>query len=182
MDKNNWKRSPWTISIVTAIFSLLLTMGYDYFKDIPILTTISSFFKWICGFVLTSLNYEIKIYWLLLAIVVICFVLYIMVKFNKEDTSKPHFFGYNEDSFKNWRWTWEWKFNHSRNAWGIYNLKAHCPKCDTTMNDNSTIMGLNFICPRCDYNAYDSICEDPYKVESIIIDNVDRRTNELKKK
>lgn len=36
--KEDWVKSPWTISVGTAIFSLLLTIGYDYLKEKPILT------------------------------------------------------------------------------------------------------------------------------------------------
>jgi hypothetical protein len=150
MQNRNWTKSPWTISIVTAIFSLLLTMFYDYFKNNPVLTTVWSIIKWIGNLLWTILNFDLKVWWIVIALILLIFVLFIIDKFKNADAFKPYFHNYIEDNFKWWKWTWSWELNRSKSAWVISNLKAHCPKCDTPMIEiPSSLNGLSFDCPRC---------------------------------
>lgn len=131
-----WIKSPWGISIGTAIFSLLLTMGYDYSKDKPVLTTIWNVIVWVWDLTLTILNFNLKIWWLLVAIGLFIFILYIIDKFKKEETFKPDFYSYREGKFKKWKWTWGWTWNNSKNAWVISDMRAHCPNLRYT-NDRT---------------------------------------------
>lgn len=163
-------KSPWTISFSTAIFSLLLTMGYDYLKQNPILTTVSAILKYLWGILMKILNIELKIWWILVAIIIFVGFKYLINKFKKGFDFKPDFYTYTEGKFKRWKWTWAWEWNTSRNGWIISNMKAHCPNCDTPMIDNSSMYGLNFDCPRCDFRARDYLCDEP----EIILDNIER--------
>lgn len=173
-----WIKSPWGISIGTAIFSLLLTMGYDYSKDKPVLTTIWNIIVWIWDLIMTILNFNLKIWWLLVAIGLFIFILYIINKFKKQETFKPDFYSYREGKFKRWKWSWGWTWSQSKNAWLISDMKAHCPNCNTPMIEHSSMYGLSFDCPRCDFRANDSQCDEPYKIERIIFDNIDRKRKE----
>lgn len=173
-----WIKSPWGISIGTAIFSLLLTMGYDYSKDKPVLTTIWNVIIWIWDLILTILNFNLKVWWLIVAIGLFILILYIIDKFKREETFKPDFYSYREGKFKKWKWTWGWNWSQSKNAWGITDMKAHCPNCDTPMIEHSRVYGLSFDCPRCDFRASDNQCDEPHKIERIILDNIDRKRKE----
>ncbi len=175
MIDKNWKKSPWTISLVTAIFSLLLTMGYDYSKNEPILSTVWNIIKWIWHIIIVILNFDLKVWWILIALLVFIIFVYVFDKYNNSETFKPDFYSYREDKLKKWRWTWNWKWSNSKKAWVISNLSAHCPNCDTPMIEHSSIYGLSFDCPRCEFSANDSECEEPYKIERIILDNIDRK-------
>jgi hypothetical protein len=173
--EEHWIKSPWIISIGTAIFSLLLTMGYDYSKEKPILTTIRTILKWIVNLVWTVLNFDLKVWWIIIAVSLFILIVVIIDKFKKEETFKPDFYSYREDKFKRWKWTWGWKLDSRKNAWVIYDMKAHCPKCDTPMIDHSSVYGLIFDCPRCDFKTRDEQCDEPHKIERIILDNIDRK-------
>ena len=72
-----WIKSPWGISIGTAIFSLLLTMGYDYSKEKPILTTVWNVLVWIWELILAILNFNLKVWWIIVAIGLFIFILYL---------------------------------------------------------------------------------------------------------
>ena len=179
-NKEHWVKSPWTISIGTAIFSLLLTMGYDYSKEKPILTTVWTILKWLGNFVWTILNLDLKVWWILLAVVLFLSIVILIDKLKKEETLKPDFYNYREGKFKRWRWTWGWQLNDRKNTWLISVLNAHCPNCDTPMIEHSSIYGLSFDCPRCEFRASGSQCDEPHKIERIILDNIERNRNETK--
>ncbi len=175
MAKKNIFKSPWTISIGTAIFSLFLTIIYDSVKQKPILSTIGAILKWIWNLIINILTFNIRVWWLLLGIALLILVLYLVDKFKKEETFKPDFYSYREGRFKRWKWTWGWKWSQSKGAWVIENLEAHCPNCDTPLIDNSSMYGYYFDCPRCNFTARDGQCEAPHKIERIILDNIDRQ-------
>lgn len=180
MAKEKWTKAPWTISIATAIFSFLLTMGYDYSKSKPIWTTIWTILKWIGNLFWSILNFDLKVWWLLVGTLIFVLIIFIISKFQKEESSKPDFYNYREGKFKKWRWTWSWEWSNSKNAWRISNLKAHCPNCDTPLIEHSNIYGSIFDCPRCDFRASGNQCEEPHKIERIVLDNIDRKRNETK--
>lgn len=178
MKNKKWIKSPWTISIGTAIFSFLLTMVRDYFKSKPIFTTILQILKELWNFIILVLNFNIKVWWLLVGIIIIIVIICLIASFKQDKTKKPDFYNYRDGKFKFWRWSWNWQFSYSRNAWCISNLAAHCPNCDTPLIDSSNIYnGAMFECPRCDFNARDSKCDDPTKIERIILDNIERGNN-----
>jgi hypothetical protein len=163
-----WLKSPWAISLGTAIFSLSGTIIYDLSKNKPILSTILVILNSIWQFIIRVLNYNIKVWWLLLFIGIITLAIYIVFRLSQDEPSPK------EGKFKNWRWTWNWRWHYSKNAWVISDLKAHCPRCDTPMEHFSSLYGQSFECPRCDYRASGSECEKPHKIEAIILDNIIR--------
>lgn len=177
MAKEKWIKSPWAISIGTAIFSLLLTMGYDYSKSKPVLTTVWEVISWIGNFLWKTLNFDLKIWWIIIAVALFILVVIIIDNFKNEETFKPDFYSYKEGRFKRWKWTWSWEWSNSKNVWLISNMKAHCPNCDTPMIGHSSIYGLSFECPRCEFRASDGQCDDPQKIERIILDNIERSRN-----
>jgi hypothetical protein len=81
MKKKNFLKSPWTISIGTATFSLFLTMLYDSIKQKPILSTLGAIFNWIWNAIISILTFNIKVWWLLLGIAILILILYIVAKY-----------------------------------------------------------------------------------------------------
>jgi hypothetical protein len=173
--KENFIKSPWAISIGTAIFSLILTIGYDFLKQKPILTSIRAILKWIVNLVWTVLNFDFKIWWIVIIVSLFFLIVVIIGKFKQEETFKPDFYSYREDKLKKWKWTWGWKFDDAKNVWIISEMKAHCPKCKTPMIEHSSRYDLRFDCPRCDFYAIKRDCDEPHKIERIILDNIDRQ-------
>jgi hypothetical protein len=182
MTREKWTKDPWTVSIATAIFSLLLTIGYDYLKAKPVLSTIWNIVKWVGSFIWTILDFDLKVWGLFVGVFFLSLILFFFSKFQKGDTYKPYFYSYREGHFKKWKWTWSWAWNSGKNAWIISNLKAHCPKCDTPLIQHSSMFELTFDCPRCDFRAYNDQCDEPHKIERIILDDIDRKLSEAKVK
>lgn len=110
-----------------------------------------------------------------MGVIVIIAIIYFTVKLKQEEIVKPDFCNYRNDKFKFWRWSWDWEFDYFENTWHVTNLTAHCPNCDTPLIDCSMGYGASFECPRCDFKSTDSQCDVPFKVERIILDNVQRK-------
>lgn len=172
-----WLQSPWGIGIGTALFSFTLSVCYDILREKPILTTVCSFFVSLYKGILAVLNFNLKVWWVLLGVVVLFVSIYFLFAVKqKNETIKPKFVDYKEDDFRIWRWTWDWKWSNREGVWHVVQLTAHCPKCDTPMVDlSSYIHGVRFHCPRCNFNAEDNECEQDYEVEQVIFDNIERR-------
>ena len=166
--------SPWTIAIGAAIFSFLLSVGYDLFKGEKLFTTINAIFTWIVTKIAIFFNFEIKVWWILVAIVVLIIILVVLAgATNSKGENKEEFLEYTEDHFRSWNWSWSWKFNRSDYKWHITNLQAHCPQCDTPMIPDR--LEDFFQCPRCCFQSSGLGHEKSYEVEEIIIDNLDRK-------
>lgn len=169
-----WK-SPWALALVPVVFGTILTAIYDAIKDKPILSTLWEGLKTVFGWIISFLNFELKVWWVLLGIALIIFVLFIIIKLSENtDKFKPEFASYKEDVFAGWKWTWEWRFNNYKGSWQITNLQAHCPECDTPMFHDQ--YDRDFQCPRCDFcTDYRSSHKRRNEIEAIIIDNVKRQ-------
>ncbi len=178
--KEHWIKAPWSVSLGTAVFTLILTMIYDYFKSKPILTTVWTIIKSVVNFIWEVLNFDLKVWWVIVGIVLFILVIIIIDKLKNSEIEKPFYYDYNEDKFKHWKWSWDWILNDDKSYWKVSNLKAHCPLCDTPLIDYSSSFETEFSCPRCRFSANNSQCEDPVNIECIIIDNVNRKIKEKK--
>ena len=70
-----WIKSQWTNIVLPPLFSLFLTIIYDIFKQNPFLSTIIEVVKWVSNKIILILNYEIKVWWILCAILAIVIVI-----------------------------------------------------------------------------------------------------------
>ncbi|MDP4092551.1 MAG: hypothetical protein Q8920_04250 [Bacillota bacterium] len=172
MIKGKWVKSPWTISIGTAILSFILTIIYDYSKNKPIADTFGKVLKFILNIIIYVLNIKLKVWWLLIALISI---IYLIMRFQHGEDDRPEFYNYREDILKKWKWTWSWRWSNYENAWLITDLEAHCPNCETSLIQSSSIYGIRFDCPRCNFRANEDNCEQPYVIEAIILDNIKRK-------
>ena len=103
MKAKTWITQDWAKgSILCAILGILFTMGYDYFKNKPLLSTIWQIVKGTWNFIISALTFNLKVWWLIVGIVII----YLVAKFKQETIPTPDFYNYREDKLKQWRWTW----------------------------------------------------------------------------
>lgn len=174
-NKEGWTSKATKISLVTGIVgSVIASLIYDAIKNYSFLSTIISVLKFLWSILEYLLTFNIKVWWLLIFTLLTWIVWKILSTKNSTDSSNPPYYNYKTDKFKKWNWSWNWRFDSTHNAWIISNLKAHCPKCNTPMIDYSKWHVVSFGCPRCDYKARDSDCDEPHKVEQVILDNIDR--------
>lgn len=167
-------KSPWTISISTALISFLLSVIYDLTKGNQIFSTIGRFFLTIRDVVVAFLCLNIKLWWIIIGICSVLIILNLVSKMTaNKDTFKPDFKSYTKDYFKNWKWSWNWKFSNYHKNWIVSDLVPHCPKCDTPMlSDKYEDI---FQCPRCKFQSQYKDHEKSYEVEAVIIDNLNRK-------
>ncbi len=174
MKKNNWFKSPWTIGITTAVLGPIITVIIDLIKDKPILTTIWEVLASVWEFVISILNFQLRLWWVFLGLGVLVLVLYLIDKISEKEEELPEFLNYRTDSFKHWKWSWDWNKNYN-GKWEVKNLNAHCPNCGTPLIITGHQCPL-VDCPRCEFMEYESErCDNPIKVERIIVDNINRK-------
>jgi len=176
MKNKHWYSSAWTM-IGGPTFGFLLTISRDYLKDKPILTTLVSIFSAIWNFLYSLLNFDLKVWWILIAILLFVGVIYLIQRFQNEEINEPEFLKYKEDKFKSWTWTWEWNWNERNQRWMIVELQPNCPTCGTTLMENSTIYDTIYECPRGDFKTgrHGSPTEDKRNIEALIIDKIKKQ-------
>lgn len=173
----NWLKSPLGIGVETTILGFLLTVSYDFLKNKPVLNTITTILTAIWQFALNILNFELKVWWVLLCIIVLLAIFYVIVKIS--DFRKPDFIKYIKDSINGWHWEWRWEKNYY-GKYSIEDLHPVCPKCDTPLvekYDHQYDEYNNFhSCLRCNYTT-DKRLPDFNHIKVIICDNIKRNLN-----
>lgn len=171
--KKFWK-SPWTIAIVSAVVGPIVTVIIDAILDKPFLTTLGNIFVFCWKGIITFLNFELKLWWVLLGLFGLVLILYLCAKISGNEEEKPEFTLYKEDSFGGWKWSWGWAYNSYDKKWHVKDIQAHCPNCNTPMfhDEYDTV----FQCPRCSFKVeYGHKHKTRSEVEALIIDNLNRR-------
>lgn len=175
MEFKKWFKSPWVISIGTAIFSFLLTIIRDYVQEKPIFSTLGTLLFEAGNYIILFLNLNIKVWWLLSAIALILLIVYFLHRSKRLNPPLPDHYNYNEDKFTHWKWTWEYTYI-KKVGWVLDNLKAYCPLCDTILQDKTPRLGdLLFKCPRCKFTTHSIYCDDPEEIREVILDNIRRK-------
>ena len=165
-------KSAWGVSIGTTLLGFILTVLYDLVKNKPILSTVWNIIKAIWRFIITVLNLELKLWWILLGIIVLILILLIIVKIGdmkNAEVSNVSFLNYKNDTIQGWNWSWRWEMQYD-GKYHIVDLRPLCPKCKTPMRS-----GLyDYLeCPRCRHATQQympNICD----IATVIIDNIDR--------
>ena len=173
--KKNWIRSEWAVGLGATLFGFLLTIGYDFLKQKPVLNTIGNILRGIWNFIISFLNFDIKVWWILCFIVLVIITVLLIAKFSKnnENSGLPKFLEYKSQWLKGYRFSWYWKKGYD-GGWNLANFKIHCPKCDTPMA--STQYYDKYNCPRCDYSNVEAVSCN--KAEQVVIDNANRMREE----
>lgn len=170
--KKFWN-SKWTFALITSFAGTLFTVFIDWLKKKDIFSTLKLVFTTVWRWLLAFLNFEIKVWWILVALGVLVVILWVIAKIaNAKESDPPAWMQYTEDRFTDWKWSWTWE----KGPYGKYqvaNLVAHCPKCDTPMrHDNYDTV---FHCSRCQYDSRRH--KDNHDDVLIVIhDNIQRKT------
>ena len=164
-------KSAWTISIgSTVIGGLLLTILLDVVQKISILSTLKSILEFLWKCIISFLNFEIKLWWLLVAVGLLFVVLWIIVKFYDAKGTPSHssFLNYTQDFISGYWWEWSWKKNWD-GQYEVDGLHPICGKCKTIFLPTHNFYG-QLKCPRChETTRLDSSVEDEVLV--LIYDN-----------
>jgi len=166
-----WLKSPAGISVGSTVLAFILTVIYDFLKNKPVLTTILIILKAIVKFFSSILNFQLKIWWVLLGIAFVIFILYIIYKvleIKYSTTNLPPFMNYTEDIILHWSWKWVWEKQYD-GKYDIEYLRPICPRCNTPLICNY----FSYRCPRCNHEAHSDI-PDLDTVKIMIMDNVEK--------
>jgi hypothetical protein len=127
-------------------------------------------FCWLWSWLLKIINYEIKIWIILLCLGIILLIIWILTK--PEKIEKHPYADYTSDTINGDKWVWKWSA-YLNNIDGICMI---CPADDTNMMwadylDNGQ---SGFECPRCRHKKSFSD-DDLVRIRAIICDNARRR-------
>ena len=168
----NFLKNPWIVGIgVTVIGGLLLSFVSDLIQQISLLSTITIVLSFVWNCIISVLTFEIKVWWLIVAIVVFVVVLWIIAKYHdlKHVDDKPEFLSYTQDFLLDCAWEWTWGKNYD-GKYQIENLCKVCIDCKTPLTPTGNF-DFKLKCPRCK-KTYDFNMNDESDVEVLIYDNV----------
>lgn len=169
-------KSPWTISIATALFAFFLILIYDLVKGKHILSTIGSILVVIKNAIITFLTFDLKVWWVIVALLILFVILYFVYKYydyKDSVTLKPDFLKYTKDTIQGWSWEWIWQKDNGGNYY-VEDLHPICPICNTPLVISDNYDGSSK-CLRCERNFKKEL---PYldHIEMLIKDNVRRNS------
>lgn len=168
-------KNPWVLGIGTTIIGgVLLSFLLDWIKGINWLSTLKSFFEVIVNALMAFLNFELKVWWVLVAIVFVIVAFFVIAKIydakSKNDT--PAFSSYTKDCVLGYMWEWEYAKNFE-GKYTISNLHPVCSKCGMRLKQDGAY-GREMTCLRCNTNKSwkDSYLTD---AQMLIEDNVKKK-------
>ncbi|MCD6017257.1 MAG: hypothetical protein K0S53_378 [Bacteroidetes bacterium] len=171
MSKEKWYNHPWLL----AIFAVVGPGIYDLIKGYPFLDTYKKIINFLYIGISTFFNFNIKLWWLLLAIVIYKTISFLIKKYR---TKEKDFKDYTSGTLKNWKWSWEWTRPSVNSNWIVSNLTPHCSAngmCDTQMlRGYNRQAQIEYKCPRCGHNTGNNI-EYERDIEALIIDNIQKK-------
>ncbi len=147
------------------IIGVISSFIYDLFKQLPILSTIGWFLNVVYDAAITTLNYPIRIWVILLLI----FGLYGIYYGFKKSVKKiePEWLQYKKDIFKTWIWKWEYKLDNNSGRYHIQNLAPYCPDDEVQLLSNGLSWNREFYCPKCN-KTYPEKWKDSFEKEQDI--------------
>lgn len=169
----NFFMNPWVFTIGTGLAVALGTTLIDYITKEKIFSTLGKIISAIWHALIAFLNFEIKVWWLLILAVVLFVVLCIIAKhYDKQKPSEPKYFEYTQDYILGYKWKWQWVVDYLGKA-DIENLHPICDHCDTPLKETYTGYG-RMKCLRCN-KEYRQVVPEINDVKMMIADNVRRR-------
>jgi len=135
--------------ILPIIVTVIGTLAYDFIKDVPLLSSLSSSLFWIRTIIVSFFTYSIPIYVILIIIASSLIILKVYNRLTKDiDVGAPSFLRYTSDNLKNWKWSWEYGLYSDK--YRIKNLRPHCLACDYVLKyDKDTWGTCRAECPNC---------------------------------
>jgi hypothetical protein len=165
--KNVWIQ----IVLGGALASLL----FDWIKAVPILTSI----KWVIGSILSVLNIQLSLWFILLAVLIGVLVVWLVINISVSKILPKYVEEYRHDTFRSWIWKWDWEQNSSSKKWEITNLRPYCQYCNCVMAYNVTFMDTFVKCPSCGrpYSQRDrpELFEHKSEIELLIHNKIEKQ-------
>lgn len=172
--KSFWK-NPWTVSIGSGLIVLVITVIIDMITAEKVFSTIKTILSIALKALLAFLNFELKMWWLLIGVAALIFALWICVKHQDSKQSvptEPQFLEYKQDTLLGYKWKWTWGKDYF-GKYSIEDLYPICMKCSTPLTYNCTGYG-RLKCLRCD-EVYQKALPEEDDVKMLICDNVRRK-------
>lgn len=172
--KKDFLMNPWTITIGGGVTATLIgSVITDLIKKENIFSTFGCLLKKAGDVLFPFLNFEIKVWWLLLFFAVVLMVRSLLLKMRSMDNTiqQPRFVEYRSDTIKGYKWKWAWRKNYD-GKYCIEGLHPVCSKCDTPLLDIYHYRDIR--CDRCGYSHSQEMPE-MQTIEMLIQDNVRRR-------
>ena len=162
-------KNPWAIGIgTTVIGGVLLSFVLDWIKGVDWLSTLKIVITFIFNVIVAFLTFELKVWWILIAVALIVVALIIVAKIHN---SKPEssFLSYTKDSVLGYTWEWEYKKTYE-GKYTICNLHPVCSNCGMRLKQVG-VYGGQMDCLRCNasYEWDDSYLSD---AQMLIEDNI----------
>ena len=143
-------KNSWVLGIgTTVIGGVLLSFVLDWIKGVDWLSTLATVARFLVNTLITFLNFELKVWWVLIAVALVAIVMFIIAKVldAREKSSTPAFLNYTKDFLCGY--TWEWNYTKSYDGnYTISNLHPVCSKCGMSLKQDGPL-GLEMKCLRC---------------------------------
>ena len=165
-------KNPWAIGIgTTVIGGVALSIVLDLIKNVSILSTMKSILVFIWNSIISFLVFEIKVWWLLIAIAIIVVGLFVVAKISGSQSNNilPTFLQYTKDYMLGYSWEWTYSKMYD-GKYTISNLHPVCTKCGMRLKQGG-LYGTEMECLRCNttQNWEDSVA---YDAQLLIEDNI----------
>ena len=165
-------KSPWGIALTPTFVGFILTVVYDMLKGKQVLSTLVYILKAVWTGIISFLNFNLKVWWVLVGIAAIVFLLWIIAEIYSVINGEPAFTKYTKDTIHGWNWEWYWRKNYY-GKYEIENLHPVCDSCGTALTCKHDYQN-NLYCVRCGnvYNSMNFPAENDIKL--YISDTVNR--------
>lgn len=168
-------KNPWVVGIgTTVISSLLLTLINDWINKVDWLTTLKAVLRFIGNAIVTFLNFELKVWWLLVALALLfaALLIYVIILDTKQKNIPIPFLSYTTDSALGYTWEWEYR-KTSDGRYTINNLHPVCSRCGMILKQGG-MYGWEMKCLRCNttHQWKDDYLSD---AQMLIEDNIKKR-------
>lgn len=144
-------KNPWVIGIGTAVIGgVLLSFVLDWIKGVDWLSTLKTIVDCIVNAIVAFLNFELKVWWVLVAItlLIVALLIYSKVLDAKEKSNHILFLTYTKDSMLGYTWEWEYRETSDR-KYSLANLHPVCSNCGMILKQSYTLYGSEMKCLRC---------------------------------
>lgn len=142
--------NPWMLGIgTTVIGGVLLSFVMDWINKVDWLSTLKTALQFIGHAIVVFLNFELKVWWILvtLALLFVALVIYVKILDCKQESTPIPFLSYTKDSMLGFTWEWEYTETYE-GKYTISNLHPVCPKCGMMLRQGGSY-GLQMKCLRC---------------------------------
>ena len=169
-------RNPWILGVgTTVIGGVLLSFALDWIKGVDWLSTLKAVINFIANAIIAFLNFELKVWWVLVAVslIVAAWIIIAEILDAKEKSNPIPFLSYTKDFVLGFAWEWEYRKTYD-GKYTITNLYPVCSNCGMILKQDYTMYGTEMKCLRC--NTSQS-WEDHYRTDAqmLIEDNIKKR-------